>query len=264
MAVSETSEWRLYAGKLGFSKTEYAEKDYLQELMLYWLFNGKMSGTLVFRGGTAISKLYGSGRFSEDIDLVMSESAEENAVTRAMDSAIKGMKLQYATEARKERYRNMLKYVLKIQGPLYAVSNSPQAVQTIQLDINLFERPLMHVKEAFRRPIYPDIAPYLLNSLEAEELLADKIKALVERIEPVARDLYDAWLLSTKYELKPDLELVGKKMQLYGRKSGEQFSLEVLKERIASIKVVWDSEIGRLLRDPPSYDEVAKGFLEKL
>jgi predicted nucleotidyltransferase component of viral defense system len=158
----------------------------------------------------------------------------------------------------------MLKYVLKIQSPLYAVSNSQRAVQTIQLDINLFERPLMHVKEAFRRPIYPDIAPYLLNSLEAEELLADKIKALVERIEPVARDLYDAWLLSTKYELKPDLELVGKKMQLYGRKSGEQFSLEVLKERIASIKGVWDSEIGRLLRDPPSYDEVAKGFLEKL
>jgi predicted nucleotidyltransferase component of viral defense system len=106
------------------------------------------------------------------------------------------------------------------------------------------------------------MAPYILSSLEAEELLADKIKALVERIEPVARDLYDAWLLSTKYGLKPDLELVSKKMRLYGRKSGERFSLEELKERVAPIKAVWDSEMGRLLCFTPGLvKSVNLGFL---
>ncbi len=259
-----TSEWRVYADRLGFAKTEDAEKDYLQELLLYWLFNGKLSNVLVFRGGTSISKLYGSGRFSEDLDFVLSAKESMEKVDSAIAAAIKGMSMQYGTDASLKKYRNMMKYVLKVRGPIYMITRNAQAVQTIGIDVNLFERPLLSMRQAMRVPIYNDIAPYLLNSPELQELLSDKIKALMERTVPVARDLYDAWFLCTKYGLRPDLKLVEEKMRLYGRENGEAFALEELRKRVAAIGSIWESEMGRLMKSPPSYAQAAESFLKAL
>ncbi len=257
-----TSEWRAYAERLGFPKPEYAEKDYLQELLLYWLFSGKLATVLVFRGGTAISKLYGSGRFSEDLDFILSEETGEDAVKAAVNAAIKGIGLQYAASAVVKAYRNMLKYELKVKGPLYLTSHNPQATQTIGIDLNLFERPMLKVEQTLRRPIYTNIPNYLLNAPSAIELLADKVKAIMERSEPVARDLYDAWILSTKYKIRLDLGLVDKKMQAYGKNENERFSVEELRARIDAIRSVWANEMRLLLRNPPEYETVSKEFLK--
>ncbi|ASI13784.1 nucleotidyltransferase toxin [Candidatus Mancarchaeum acidiphilum] len=260
--IDETKEWRAYADRLGFPKTQDAEKDYLQELMLYQIFN--RSTNIIFRGGTAISKLYGSGRFSEDLDFILQNPTEVEVIKKLINRAIKGINLQYNANFKVEKYKNMLKYTIKIKGPLYAISNNPQSVQTLGLDMNLFERPMMDVKHMPRMPIYSDIPSYIINSLDVNELLADKIKALMERTEPVARDMYDSWILCRKYDTKPNLELVGKKMQLYGRTDNEEFSLERLKEKIEIVGKVWDSEMSRLVRNPPDYNEVKSYLLALL
>ena len=254
-------EWRAYTERLGFAKTEDAEQDYLQELLLFWLFKGKLADMLVFRGGTSISKLYGSGRFSEDLDFVFSSRENESDIEQAINSAIKGISMQYAVDVTMKKYRNMLKYMLKVRGPIYMISRSRQAVQTISVDINLFERPLLNPKRISRIPIYNDIAPYLLNSMEIIELLSDKIKAMMERNTPVARDLYDAWFLCAKYSIKPDLKLVEEKMKLYGKSEKESFDLGELKKRIESIKKIWHAEMSRLMKNPPSYAQVSEYFL---
>ena len=223
-----------------------------------------MSKTLIFRGGTSISKLCGSGRFSEDLDFILENGADAGTISEGVNAALKGISLQYAVESKAERYRNMLKYTLKVRGPLYIASHNLQSVQTIRLDINLFERPLMKIRQASRMPIYPDIAPYVINSLGEEELLADKIKAIMERTEPVARDLYDAWILCAKYGIKPSLHLVESKMRLYGRYENESFSLTKLKDRIRRIGEIWDREMPRLMKSAPSFAVASKSLLESL
>lgn len=264
MALYNINDYKAYAGRLGFSRAVDAEKDYLQELALYWLFKGRASGSIVFRGGTSISKLYGSGRFSEDLDFIFSSDIEMKKAKDIVDAAIKGILLQYQTGSESGSYRNMLKYTLKVRGPLFMASKSPQAVQTIGIDINLFERPLLKPRQIRRMPIYEDIPPYMLNALEPAELLADKIKALMERTEPVARDLYDAWLLCTKYNIKPDTTLVSKKMRLFGKNEGESFSVKELKKRVAAIAKVWNEEMPRLMSNPLEYKDVSEGFLRAL
>ncbi len=50
----------------------YIEKDYWVTLVLYIIFHSDMKASVVFKGGTALSKCYGKiERFSEDIDLVL-------------------------------------------------------------------------------------------------------------------------------------------------------------------------------------------------
>ncbi len=254
-------KWRDYSKELGFVKTEDSEKDYLQELLLYWLFSSKISDSLTFRGGTAISKLYGSNRFSEDLDFILSKGMETNIVNKVIIDSIKKVRTLYQTEYSVVHYRNMLKYILKIKGPLYNISRNEQAKQTLSIDMDLYERPLLNIKRLYRLPIYEDLRPYSMNTLLSKELLADKIKAMFERVQPVARDLYDVWLLSKKYRIKPDLDLVSKKMKEYGKTNEEVFCINELRKKVKSIKDIWKKELSRLMYVVPEYKDVSSEFL---
>jgi predicted nucleotidyltransferase component of viral defense system len=57
----------------------YIEKDYWVTYALHTIFHSEIGNQAVFKGGTALSKCYGLiERFSEDIDLVVVHSVEEN------------------------------------------------------------------------------------------------------------------------------------------------------------------------------------------
>jgi predicted nucleotidyltransferase component of viral defense system len=252
----EIDRWREYALALRFTKPEDAEKDYIQELLLSELFNGKDWANLVFRGGTAISKVYGSGRFSEDLDFITIKEADASELETYVKKSIERLGLRYHIEYKKVRYRNMLKYSLKIKGPIYAVALNEQAKQTIGIDLNLYERPMLEVLEVDRVPIYDDARPYAANVLSKEELIADKAKAILERTEPVARDLYDMWFLAMKYGIRLDIKLTSRKMLAYGKRENRLFSMSMLNKKIRQIERIWDKEMGRLILNPPSYKKV--------
>jgi predicted nucleotidyltransferase component of viral defense system len=256
----ELNKWRDYSGALGFVKPEHAEKDYLQELLLFELYSGRLRAALLFRGGTAISKFYGSGRFSEDIDLILANDVDASRLGEEIDAAIKRIGLYYPLESKKVLYRNMTKYDLKIKGPIYFVANNEQAKQSIKIDLNTYERPQAQPNNTYRIPVYEDLKPYNLLVATKEELLADKIKAIVERTSPVARDLYDAWLLIRKYGIKPNLAMVEKKIFEYGKQKGERFSTKDLRSRIEQIGDIWDTELSRLMKAVPDYKSVKKEF----
>ncbi len=254
----EIGRWREYATTLRFAKPEDAEKDYLQELLLAELFSGRESTRLVFRGGTAVSKIYGSGRFSEDLDFILDATLESEVLDAYVAKALARLGTRYPTEYKKEEYRNMLKYSIKVKGPIYAVASSEQAKQTIGIDLNLYERPMLSVKEVERLPLYDDARPYEACTLSQRELLADKAKAMLERTEPVARDLYDMWFLANKYNMKLDHDLASKKMAIYGKRRGVVFSVAALNEKINKIGHIWGREMTRLMTQPPNYERVAK------
>ncbi len=255
----EIERWRNYATMLHFAKPEDAEKDYLQELLLNELYAEKKGSNFVFRGGTAISKIYGSGRFSGDLDLILA-SSEANSIDVYVEKAIGRVKLRYDISYKLERYRNMLKYMIKIKGPIYISAMNEQAKQTVEIDLNLYERPMRKIETIQRIPIYTDLGPYILRTETPEELFADKIKAMLERVQPVARDLYDAWFLVKKYNVALDIELVSKKLELYGKHHGETFSIARMKSVINGIGRIWDKEMSRLMLHPPAYKEVKKEF----
>src|SRR3989344_4624152 len=48
------------------------EKDYLQDMMLFSLYSN-LGKELVFKGGTALYKMYKLNRFSEDLDFTLNQ-----------------------------------------------------------------------------------------------------------------------------------------------------------------------------------------------
>jgi predicted nucleotidyltransferase component of viral defense system len=256
----ELERWRDYAGSLGFARPEQAEKDYLQEILLFGLCSGKIGPQLVFRGGTAISKIYGSGRFSEDIDFILASPTSE--LEDYVEVAIRSLNLRYQTDYKKKAYRNMIRYDLKIKGPIYAVAGNEQAKQTVKIDLNTYERPLIPPKQATRIAVYEDLKPYSIITADKQELLADKVKSMIERTRPMARDLYDAWLLVKKYGLKQDMGLIKEKMLKYPKHEGERFSMAELKEKTTEIGKIWDAELSRLMKTVPDYKMVREEFYD--
>lgn len=260
--MSEIDAWRAYARTLGFPLPAEAEKDYLQELLLREIYS-RTGNEFVFRGGTAISKVCKSGRFSDDLDFVLSRESANAA--GAVEAAINGMKSYFDISYSREEYRGMIEFSISVYGPLYRASGNPSAKQKISVDLNTYERPLLPTKALLVTPIYNDVRPYSVIVESEEELLADKVKAAIERREKhktiFARDLYDAWFLIRKYGLKPNLGLVAEKMRLYGIK---EFALGDFRNAVEEAKDYWKEELGRMLVTVPDYETARQELLQAL
>lgn len=66
------------AKKKGLKNKEHIEKDYFQDKFLYELY--KKTNKLVFKGGTALYKIYGLPRFSEDLDFSVLGEFDEGVI----------------------------------------------------------------------------------------------------------------------------------------------------------------------------------------
>ena len=250
----EIKKWKDYTKIMGFKNSYSTEKDYLQEIVLNSLFYISPVNDIIFIGGTAISKVYGSGIFSEDLDFIFDKSYDVYVVENRVKKAIDEINNFYSMEYVKSKRRDMLRYNLKIKGPFYEMSHSVRAIQTIKLDINLYVRPFYNPKKVLRTTIYQELRPYFLFTLDTEEFAAEKIKAIMERPTPVARDLYDLWLLITKYNVKINIQMINYKLQKYTQVQG--FNRDEFLEKVISIGEIWNTEMESLLNVIVPFDTV--------
>jgi predicted nucleotidyltransferase component of viral defense system len=255
---------RAYAERLGFKEAYMAEKDYLQELLLRALFTKIPENRLVFRGGTALAKIYGSGRFSDDLDFVVNGLQNTETLLKSVKEAIKSINAMYETTfTGPNTYKDMLGYDVKINGPLFMASMHDASRQNISLDINTYESVVLPPINIIRTPIYSDIPPYSLSVKCLEELLMDKVAALMERKRLTARDLYDIWIILMKNSSNLDKSKVLKAYSAYNKRKGS-VSYNSLVSKINAVNPAWKNEIGSLVNFSIDFDDVAKETKSRL
>ncbi|MBO3833333.1 MAG: nucleotidyl transferase AbiEii/AbiGii toxin family protein [Candidatus Brockarchaeota archaeon] len=228
----------------GFSLWQ-TEKDYLQHVFLLFL-SVESKGGFVFKGGTALQKVYGLNRFSLDLDFTSRNSDEEKVVERiARDIEDFGFPAEFS---RVEKFRDIGKtLVLRIRGPLF--DGSDRSITLLRIEISL-RRDLVlepEVKEVV--PIYPDVRPYLLQVMRLEEILAEKVRAIFHRGR--ASDLYDLWFLARK-GVKMDLELVNAKLSYYKM----VFSMEEFRRKVMGMENTWLEELKPVVTFIPHFKTV--------
>ncbi|MEK6848678.1 MAG: nucleotidyl transferase AbiEii/AbiGii toxin family protein, partial [Nanoarchaeota archaeon] len=64
----------------GLTNKEHIEKDYFQDKLLYSIY--RQTNLLVFKGGTALYKLYNLPRFSEDLDFSIINKLDAPAIIK--------------------------------------------------------------------------------------------------------------------------------------------------------------------------------------
>ena len=230
-----------------FMDERQLEKNYLQTLILYELSNC-FSGTLIFKGGTALSMFYGLNRFSEDLDFTYIGEINRTTTISSLDKALNRINALYELGKIKRRgTKTSLDIELHIKGPLYGKRKIEQA---LELNLSMRETLLIKYDTLELSSIYPDIPMFIVPVMNPKEILAEKVRALLTRKNVKARDVYDIYYLIKHKQIPIDKELINKKLELYGLK----FSSRKLLEKLKSIdNNLWLSEMSNLVKDVPNY-----------
>jgi predicted nucleotidyltransferase component of viral defense system len=223
------------------------EKDYVQHVFLLFL-SAESKGELVFKGGTALQKVYGLNRFSLDLDFTSRNNGGEEIVKRIVrDMGVFGLAAEFS---RVEKFKDISKtLVLRIKGPLF--DGSDRSITLLRVEVSL-RRDLVlepEVKEIV--PIYPDVRPYLVQVMRLEEILAEKVRAIFYRGR--ASDLYDLWFLLRK-GVKMDLELVNTKLSYYKT----VFSSEEFRRKVMELENTWAEELKPVATFVPHFKTVIR------
>lgn len=224
------------------------EKDYV----LGWLLYGfSQIDSLVFKGGTALSKIYFPEiwRLSEDLDFSLIEDdfpmvSERIEEIFGLIEKKSGIKLDL-----KSKFSNPDYLQLKIKY------NAVIGRNWIRLDVmknDLVEKPSLK----FIKKTFSDYPKFKIKVETVEEIFCAKIRTVIERKK--CRDYFDLWKL-TRLSLDSNKvkKILREKLEIKGVKftSQSQIFPRDLKETLLPY---WERELGRLVHPLPDVDTVLK------
>ena len=116
----------------------------------------------------------------------------------------------------------------------------------------LLLKPEQHNIKHFYREYIPD---YKVNTLNAKELIGEKMAAAIGRNRP--RDHYDLYMI-IKNNYHIDLSIVKRKCE----DSGYEFNIVKMFNRANILKNRWDQDVERFLKEKVTFYEVMKMLAE--
>ena len=182
-------------------------REVIQIQFLEELYKNTESKHLYFKGGTALKILFGSNRYSEDLDFTTNLNVTE----------IEKLCHNTLSELQKEYPEMLFKNIKTLKGVskkiVLPVDISSQGL-TIKLDFSQRE----NVIQPKLGTIFTDLpitTTSLISPLSDEEILAVKYRAIINRVK--GRDLYD-FLFLLKRGIKFNLDLISAKLKFYNEK----------------------------------------------
>lgn len=221
----------------GLKNKEHIEKDYFQDLFLFNFF-GK-TNSAVFKGGTALYKIYKIPRFSEDLDFNFLTSFDA-------ENVINGIAKQIHGKVTIKRTNDSLLFKIGFEGVLTKYN-------TLRIDISTRNKVLKGFDVKNYVPDYIDINPFSLRVLKAEEMIAEKVHSIIARKK--ARDVYDLFFLLRL--AKFDKSLVSKKLAIFGMK----FSASEFKKLLEEREGAWAHELKPFVLENLFDFDTAKNFI---
>lgn len=220
------------------------EKDFVLTLVLREIYNSRFKNTLVFKGGTALHKLYLHKRLSVDLDFTALGEFDIDVFRNIL--LIK----EINSEIRKIRaFENSVSIDLKYTSLL----NYPDS---IKIDISLREKPLLGLKEvAVHSPYFPDF-PVL--TFQMEEIASEKMRALIQRKRP--RDYLDMWLLLKELEFRDFEKLAEKKLT----DMNDNMDIGKVFTDMDIVKSLWKVDLEQLIPELTDFDSVINDLKRKL
>ncbi|MBI2152624.1 MAG: nucleotidyl transferase AbiEii/AbiGii toxin family protein [Candidatus Rokubacteria bacterium] len=234
------------------------EKDYFCSLLLEYL--AARDGSLVFKGGTCLAKVYaGFYRLSEDLDFIIPTAVDVSRAERSQRAA--GVK--EAVSALPARLPGF-----SVVEPVTGANLSTQYIgvvayasllsrqeESIKIEVGLREPLLMPAANHPARTILLDpvshkplVAPVSPRCMSKVEAFAEKFRAALSRREVAIRDFYDIDYAVRKLGLQPQDEgmvrLVRKKLDVPGNEP-----VDVSRERLAALRQQREPQLKPVLRE---------------
>jgi len=245
------------------------ERDYCLSWFLVGLSKTSLTDFLAFKGGTAIKKCYIPGyRFSEDLDFTLREDVSFEKIEECLAIVFEyaerasGIKLQISRYDR-HSHENCHTFFLGYEGPLPSVS-----AKEVKVDITINEKlvfpiaskPVLKAYDEYEDlPENERIGVYSLN-----EIVSEKIIALLDPARNEPRDLYDLWHLTTNgyANLAYLTEAVELKIKFRGKELTDVKENLIHKE--ARLKKLWQARLSSQMILLPEFEQVFRATLREL
>lgn len=242
-------------------RVDWAEKDYVMSWLLKDLYeNSCLNEALVFKGGTALKKVYfpETWRLSHDLDFTDVAGLDPEKIRRCLEEVLTSIAQRSGLSLSLSSFRTIRAGVdAKIQfaGPL-AHKNQ------LSLDITFGEKLVTEPEWRTASTGYPDAPSIRVKVYSLREILAEKIRSIMQRGK--SRDYYDVWRLLEEngFDMVAIRELLVEKCNTKGVNydPGLIFDAEHLKE----VGKYWQSSLGELVRGLPEFENVISVLREKL
>lgn len=172
-------------------------REYAQHLLLNYLYQKSTASDLYFKGGTALRIIYGSPRFSEDLDFDTTEHSR-GVWERALEETL--------VDISREGVEVDIEESKTTSGGYLGIVTLKNIGQPIIIHFEISFRKTSISGEVFT--IENDfVTPYPVKSLVTKQLVDGKLQALFNRQK--ARDFYDLY-----YLLRANLMSLDQKKQL--------------------------------------------------
>lgn len=227
------------------------ERDYLQHLFLM-LLGRHIGNELVFKGGTSLQKVYGLNRFSIDVDFTKNSDLD---IELTFGKVVKDIiNFGFVSRINFSKSSASETALVKINGPLY--NGTEKTIATLRVDVSLRENIILPPQSKEIIPVYTDLSSYLVSVMRPEEILAEKIRAVLWRTN--ARDVYDLWFMLRK-NVSVDLDLTNKKLNYYKI----VFDIKNFKNKLEAIGKVWENDLKQIVTFVPDFDNIMDDILMK-
>ena len=179
-------------------------REYIQLFFLSQLYALKGSDKIFFKGGTALHFIYKAPRFSEDLDF--SVNMEEKHFYEIIRDLFKQISKLEPVNFKERKSTAGKKFLLTVSASVLPYETF------VSLDFSFREKVLRPQKSIIDTE-YPILFTSYVYHLSKEEILAEKIRAILTRTQ--GRDLYDLWYLIAQ-GTEIDVNLVRRKLKYYG------------------------------------------------
>jgi predicted nucleotidyltransferase component of viral defense system len=223
------------------------EKDLLLDAMLGEIARAPYgAGTLFFKGGTAIRKLFIPGyRYSEDLDFTFEGSWNMAALRRWLADMAAAMEQATGQPSRSltvSETRNVTGEEALDAHLIVSSRLSSTLTQRVKFDITHFE----HVFDPIEARLDSGV---LLPAYSLEEIVAEKVRSLFQRVRP--RDLYDLAALALRVNSATVRRLADQKMAF----KSVTPSWDRLLGRKPDFSSAWLASLKKLMRDVPPFEQ---------
>jgi predicted nucleotidyltransferase component of viral defense system len=237
--------------------SETIEKDYFIELILFYLAkNIEFKEKLIFRGGTALKKIYFSDyRFSEDMDFLVESKENFEDYVKKFGKTIEKINLEYPynLEKRFESEKDRLQFFIS-----YDIIPEIRAVKELKIDVlkDDYIPPTLRKQISFAHQEFKH-EKTMIRTYTLESVSVDKIYRILD-VDNEPRDLYDLWYL-LRLSLNP-----GKIKNGFNKKFGYDIHYPNLLSAIGNEDYGqnWEIRLTKQIKDLPQYEFIQKELEE--
>jgi predicted nucleotidyltransferase component of viral defense system len=254
-------------------RDQQIEKDYILSWILWGVANHEqLSKIIVFKGGTVLKKVYFEDyRFSEDLDFTLLDNEITNEqifdwfneifdlIKEEANIPLKKIDDDEDDENKlKEEKEDGLNFYIGYVGPLGGFGNNKK----VKIDISKSEK--LEFEPAVKNAIvdYSDLEEYTLLCYPLEELLVEKLRCTMQRMQP--RDYYDVWYLVEVVGMHVDYFTNEFRNKCISKEQNPEDFHKKLEQRLPQYKARWQKSMSDQIKNLPDFDQVEREVSRKI